>query len=51
MRTPALVSHGLLPSMMQVQPALGGPGEVDGGSSEHPDPLRVVGEPFGQAEA
>jgi hypothetical protein len=27
-----------------IQPALGGPGQVDGGRSEDPDPLCVLGE-------
>ena len=34
-----------------IQPALSGPGQVDCRRPEHPDPLRVVGEPFGEAQA
>ena len=49
MSTPALVSQGLLDA--GVEPTFGGPGEVDGGRSEHPDPLRIVREPFGEAQA
>jgi hypothetical protein len=34
-----------------IQPALGGPSEVDGRRPEHPHPLRGLGEPFGEAQA
>jgi hypothetical protein len=34
-----------------IQPAFGGPCEIDGGRPQHPDPLRVVGESFGEAQA
>ena len=33
-----------------IQPALGGPCQVDGGRSEDPDPLCVLGESFGKTQ-
>ena len=33
-----------------IQPALGRPGQVDGGRSEDPDPLCVLGESFGKTQ-
>ena len=51
-RTPALVSHGFVAEHdAGIQPALGGPGQVDRGRSEDPDPLCVLGEYFGEAKA
>jgi hypothetical protein len=34
-----------------IQPALGGPCQIDGGSPQHPNPLRVLSEPFCEAQA
>src|SRR5215207_2383618 len=34
-----------------IQPALGGPCQVDGGRPQHPNPLRVLSEPFCEAKA
>jgi hypothetical protein len=34
-----------------IEPAFGGPRQVDGGRPQPPDPLRIVSEPFGEAQA
>jgi hypothetical protein len=42
----ALVSDGLLPSILQASSRPGRPCRINGGRSEHPDPARVVGQPL-----